>query len=97
MKLTEIALSLADILICIPSEQIPRQLMRVRPEEVLGHLTQYLTQFRGGNNPGLDLLKEKLTIFSGAHSIGMAVYDHQHFSLNEDDAEIAESDVIAVR
>ncbi|OIW33050.1 hypothetical protein CONLIGDRAFT_570066 [Coniochaeta ligniaria NRRL 30616] len=50
MKLFEIAMSLADILLCLPSALTSRESMRIGPRDVLGHLVQFMAGFRGGGD-----------------------------------------------
>jgi hypothetical protein len=61
MKLFEVAISLADVLLCLPSIiSTGRQLMQVGPQDVLTRFVQYLTSFRGGNSVKLQILQQKM-------------------------------------
>ncbi|KAJ5625272.1 C6 transcription factor [Penicillium lagena] len=60
MKLADIAISLADVLSCTPLVPESRQLMRVRPAEVLNHLAAFLNSIPDKVNPHLELLQEKI-------------------------------------
>lgn len=60
MKLADIAISLADVLSCTPRVPESRQLMRVRPAEVLNHLAAFLNSIPDKVNPHLELLQEKI-------------------------------------
>ena len=43
----EVATSLADVLLCLPSVPAARQLMHISPQDVLAQLVRFLTFFRG--------------------------------------------------
>jgi hypothetical protein len=60
MKLFEIAISLADVLLCELTTPIDRQLMQVSPRDVLSRFALYLTSFRGGDNVKMQVLQQKL-------------------------------------
>ena len=61
MKLFEVAMSLADVLLCLPSVPASRQLMHVSPHDVLAQLVHFLTSFRGGGDvTKLQILYNKL-------------------------------------
>ncbi|KAM0471588.1 hypothetical protein ACHAPX_009245 [Trichoderma viride] len=68
MKLFEVAMSLADILLCLPSNFEGKQLMNVGPKDVLNRLAQFLTHFRGGsdNNIKLQILHDKMQEISSS-------------------------------
>lgn len=60
MKLFEIAMSLADVLLCLPGALTNRESMRIGPRDVLGHLVHFLAGFRGGGDRAkLQLLYSK--------------------------------------
>ena len=59
MKLFEVAISLADILLCQPSVSPSRQLMQVGPRDILSQFVQYLSSFRGGDGIKLQILQQK--------------------------------------
>lgn len=60
MKLFDIAISLADIVLCGLTAPIDRQLMQVSPRDVLSGFALYLTSFRGGDTVKMQLLQHKL-------------------------------------
>lgn len=60
MKLFEIAISLADVLLCELTTPVNRQAMQVGPRDVLGRFVSYLTSFRGGDNGKMQILQQKL-------------------------------------
>lgn len=67
MKLFEVAMSLADILLCLPSNFEGKQLMSVGPRDVLNRLSQFLTHFRGGgDNIKLQILHDKMQEISSS-------------------------------
>lgn len=67
MKLFEVAMSLADILLCLPSNFEGKQLMNVGPKDVLNRLAQFLTHFRGGgDNIKLNILHDKMQEISSS-------------------------------
>jgi hypothetical protein len=60
MKLFEIAMSLADVLLCLPGALTNRESMQIGPRDVLGHLVHFLAGFRGGGDRArLQLLYNK--------------------------------------
>jgi hypothetical protein len=67
MKLFEVAISLADVLLCLPSIPAGPQLMQVGPRDILTHLVQYLTSFRRGDSVKLQILQQKM--YDNASSI----------------------------
>lgn len=73
MKLFDVAISLADILLCNLTTPIDYQLMQVTPREVLSIFVQYLASFRGGDNVKMQALQQKL--FDTASSIS-PILDH---------------------
>ncbi|KZF23903.1 hypothetical protein L228DRAFT_126548 [Xylona heveae TC161] len=72
MKLTEVAISLADVLICGPTSVLHAHLMRIGPGEVLSNLGQFLKSFRGGGNPRLELLQEKMFTYAESRSLSLS-------------------------
>lgn len=67
MKLFEVAMSLADILLCLPSTFEGKQLMNVGPRDVLNRLAGFLTCFRGGgDNIKLQILHDKMQEISSS-------------------------------
>lgn len=68
MKLFEVAMSLADILLCLPSNFEGKQLMNVGPKDVLNRLALFLTHFRGDNdnNVKLQILHDKMQEISSS-------------------------------
>ncbi|KAF3074433.1 putative sucrose utilization protein SUC1 [Trichoderma lentiforme] len=67
MKLFEVAMSLADILLCLPSTFQGKQLMNVGPRDVLNRLSEFLTCFRGGgDNIKLQILHDKMQEISSS-------------------------------
>lgn len=67
MKLFEVAMSLADILLCLPSNFASKQLMNIGPRDVLNRLAQFLTHFRGGgDNIKLQILHDKMQEISSS-------------------------------
>ena len=54
-------MSLADILLCLPTTFEGKQLMNVGPRDVLNRLSEFLTYFRGGgDNVKLQILHDKM-------------------------------------
>lgn len=67
MKLFEVAMSLADILLCLPSTFESKQLMNVGSRDILNRLVQFLTCFRGGgDNVKLQILHDKMQEISSS-------------------------------
>lgn len=67
MKLFEVAISLADLLLCVPSISTDRQLMQVGPRDILTRYVQYLTSFRGGGDTfKLQILQQKMYDYGSA-------------------------------
>lgn len=67
MKLFEVAMSLADILLCLPSTFQGKQLMNIGPRDVLNRLSEFLTCFRGGgDNIKLQILHDKMQEISSS-------------------------------
>lgn len=60
MKLFEVAISLADVLLCQVSVPADHQLMEVGSRDILTQLVLYLTSFRGGDNVKMQLLQQKM-------------------------------------
>jgi hypothetical protein len=60
MKLFEIAISLADVLLCELTNPVNRQIMQVGARDVLGRFVSYLRSFRGGDNGKMQILQQKL-------------------------------------
>ncbi|EED17872.1 C6 transcription factor, putative [Talaromyces stipitatus ATCC 10500] len=60
MKLADVAISLADMLSCIPWVSERRQIMKVGPEEMVCHIAEFLASLRGNVNPRMEILFEKL-------------------------------------
>ena len=67
MKLFEVAISLADVLLCLPSIPAGPQLMQVGPRDILTRFVQYLTSFRRGDSVKLQILQQKM--YDNASSI----------------------------
>ncbi|KAL2835598.1 hypothetical protein BJY01DRAFT_69191 [Aspergillus pseudoustus] len=61
MKLADIAISLADVLSCVPRPSVRDQLMRIGPADILHCLAAFLVSRPNNVNPRLDLLKEKIS------------------------------------
>jgi hypothetical protein len=81
MKLFEVAMSLADILLCLPSSFESKQLMNVGPRDVLNRLVQFLTCFRGGgDNIKLQILHDKM------QDISSSVVRQPHLLENEEES-----------
>lgn len=65
-KLFDIANSLADVMICVPSINHESH-FGIGPRDLIHHLSTLLASFRGGNPAVLNILQDKLT------SLGLAV------------------------
>jgi hypothetical protein len=61
MKLADVAISLADMLSCIPWVAERRQVMKVGPGDMVCHIAQTLASLRGNVNPRMEILFEKLS------------------------------------
>lgn len=61
MKLADVAISLADMLSCIPWVSERRQVMKVGPGDMVCHIAQTLSSLRGNVNPRMEILFEKLS------------------------------------
>ncbi|KUL92177.1 hypothetical protein ZTR_02299 [Talaromyces verruculosus] len=61
MKLADVAISLADMLSCIPWVSERRQVMKVGPGDMVCHIAQTLASLRGNVNPRMEILFEKLS------------------------------------
>lgn len=61
MKLADVAISLADMLSCVPWMSERRQVMRIGPNDMLGHMANFLASLRGNINPRMEILVEKLS------------------------------------
>ncbi len=85
MKLFEVATSLADVLLCLPSVPAARQLMHISPQDVLAQLVRFLTFFRGGgDSTKLQILYNKMQDISpGIAQLGPIVQ-------TDDDREITD-------
>jgi hypothetical protein len=60
MKLFEVAISLADVILCLPLILTSNQLMQVGPRDILHRLVAFLTSFRGGDPLKLQILHKKM-------------------------------------
>lgn len=67
MKLADVAISLADMLSCIPWVADRRQVMRIGPSDMVCHIAQFLASLRGNVNPRMDILFEKLQSRAWGH------------------------------
>lgn len=61
MKLADVAISLADMLFCIPWILERPQLMKIGPGDMLCHIARLLASLRGNVNPRMEILFEKLS------------------------------------
>lgn len=61
MKLADVAISLADMLSCIPWVSERRQVMKVGPGDMVCHIAELLASLRGNVNPRMEILFEKLS------------------------------------
>jgi hypothetical protein len=61
MKVADVAISLADMLSCIPWVSERRQVMKVGPGDMVCHIAQFLASLRGNVNPRMEILFEKLS------------------------------------
>ncbi|KAL2869710.1 Zn(II)2Cys6 transcription factor, partial [Aspergillus lucknowensis] len=61
MKLADIAISLADVLSCVPQRPAQGQVMRIGPADILHCLAEFLVSHPNNVNPRLNLLKEKIS------------------------------------
>lgn len=87
MKLFEVAISLADVLLCLPSMvSTGRQLMQVGPRDVLTRFVQYLTSFRGGNSVKMQMLQQKMY----DNTSGIAAIIPEILEIDKEQASIAE-------
>ncbi|KAI5459033.1 hypothetical protein BGZ63DRAFT_406350 [Mariannaea sp. PMI_226] len=64
MKLGDIAISLADVLLCVPSFFESYQIMQVGRRDILNHLASFLMSIRGTVNPRLQVLQEKMVEYT---------------------------------
>ncbi|UKZ52338.1 hypothetical protein TrVGV298_006113 [Trichoderma virens] len=83
MKLFEVAMSLADILLCLPSTFEGKQLMNVGPRDILNRLAEFLTCFRGGgDNIKLQILHDKM------QEISSSIARQPRFLENDEEQEV---------
>ncbi|OKL63842.1 hypothetical protein UA08_00439 [Talaromyces atroroseus] len=75
MKLADVAISLADMLFCIPWISERRQVMKVGPGDMLCHIAQLLASLRGNVNPRMEILFEKLSNQGWGCSVNMPLHD----------------------
>jgi hypothetical protein len=83
MKLADIAISLADVLSCMPRISQRHQLMRINAAGVSDCLAAFLFSIPNSVNPRLGLLQEKI---SGKTWSLQLVYDPQERDENVDDS-----------
>jgi hypothetical protein len=76
MKLADVAISLSDVLSCIPWISENCQLMKVGPGDMLGHLAEFLASIRGNINPRMQVLQEKLLRHSYTCSPDRPIQDY---------------------
>lgn len=88
MKLADVAISLADMLSCIPWVSERRQIMRIGPNDMLGHMASFLASLRGNINPRMEILVEKLSNRGWGHSPEIPIQDYKtHRIYNDHTAE----------
>jgi hypothetical protein len=75
MKLADVAISLADMLFCIPWISERREVMKVGPGDMLCHIAQLLASLRGNVNPRMEILLEKLSKQGWGCSVTMPIRD----------------------
>lgn len=76
MKLADVAISLADMLSCVPWMSERQQVMRVGPNDMLGHMANFLASLRGNINPRMEILVEKLSTRGWGYSPKMPIPEY---------------------
>ncbi|CRG87422.1 putative sucrose utilization protein SUC1 [Talaromyces islandicus] len=76
MKLADVAISLADMISCIPWASERRQAMRIGPNDMLGHMANFLASLRGNINPRMEILVEKLSNRGWGYSPEMPIQEY---------------------
>lgn len=76
MKLADVAISLADMMSCIPWASESRQAMRIGPNDMLGHMAHFLASLRGNVNPRMEILVEKLSNRGWGYSPEMPIQEY---------------------
>lgn len=61
MKLTEVAISLADVLLCAPSASQNSQMMQITRGELLDYIAGFLLSCANVGNPRLAILQDKIS------------------------------------
>jgi hypothetical protein len=94
MKLADVAISLADVLSCIPWMSGSHQMMKVGPGDMLGHLAGFLASIRGNVNPRMEVLQEKLSRHGFGGSPERPIVNHDEITrsclLSSEEYEIKE-------
>ncbi|KAH8702093.1 putative C6 transcription factor [Talaromyces proteolyticus] len=77
MKLADVAISLADVLSCVPWITERRQVMRIGPGDMLDNLANFLASLRGNINPRMEILVEKLSNRGWGCNLEMPIRDNK--------------------